>query len=53
MSDPNEAVSELLLNNGYLFVKNDRFDAFYIHESHPFADSIDRDSFESIPVKDW
>ncbi len=49
---PNDAVNARLKDHGYRFVKSDNFDAFYIHESHPYADSIACREFESIPRKD-
>lgn len=48
---PSESAHELLQLHGYQFVKTDMFDAFYVHESHPFFESIAIGSFEAIPRK--
>jgi len=48
---PSDASHYRLLDNGYRFVKNEMLDAFYIHESHPYADAIACDEYRSIPRK--
>lgn len=49
---PTPKVNEILFANGYSFVKNHRFDSFYIK-----ADLIDKhiecQPFEQVPAKDW
>ena len=50
---PNEFVNETLFSRGYRFVKNVRFDTFYIHESHPHADQVECEPFEQVPDKEF
>lgn len=48
---PTPELNELLFANGYHFVKNSLFDTFYIHESLPNFDEIERQPFEQLPPK--
>lgn len=50
---PTPKVNEILFNNGYLFVKNHKFDTFYVHSSLAAEKKIKRARFEQIPAKDW
>jgi len=50
---PTPKVNEVLFANGYLFVKNDRFDSFYIHSSLAECRRIERQPFEQVPKKTW
>ncbi|REJ96104.1 MAG: FkbM family methyltransferase [Planctomycetota bacterium] len=49
---PSEAAHQRLLEHDYRFVKEVMFDAFYIHATHPQADSIDCQAYRPIPRKD-
>jgi len=46
-------VNEILYENGYIFVKNHRFDSFYIHSSLAEKRNIRCQPFEQVPAKDW
>lgn len=48
---PTPELNELLFKNGYHFVKNSLYDTFYIHESLPNFDEIERQPFEQLPAK--
>ncbi|MEI7685963.1 MAG: FkbM family methyltransferase [Planctomycetota bacterium] len=50
---PTPKVNEVLFANGYLFVKNDRFDSFYVHSSLAERKHIERQPFEQVPKKTW
>jgi len=50
---PTKILNEILFENGYIFVKNNRFDSFYIHESLAVKRSIKCEPFEQVPKKDW
>ncbi|WNJ20536.1 FkbM family methyltransferase [Pontibacter sp. G13] len=50
---PTPVVNQTLFDNGYVFVKNFKFDSFYIHESLAAENRIELESFEQIPAKDW
>ena len=50
---PTPKVNEILFANGYVFVKNKRFDSFYIHETLAEEKSIRCQPFEQVPMKDW
>ena len=41
IEQPSEEVSRLLREHGYHFVKNEMFDSFYVHQSHPHWDTIE------------
>lgn len=51
IEQPNEEVNRLLLDHGYRFVKNEMCDTFYVHESHPFFEMIERHPFEAFQRK--
>lgn len=48
----NERVNKILFDNGYIFVKNYRYDTFYIHKSLA-GKNIKIDRFEQVVKKDW
>lgn len=48
---PTPELNSLLFRNGYLSVRNSRYDTFYVHESLPASATIRRDPFEQIPAK--
>ena len=50
---PTPKLNETLFKNGYVFVKNHRFDSFYIHSSLAEKRKIHCQPFEQIPAKDW
>ena len=50
---PTKLVNEILFKNGYEFVKNFRFDSFYVHSDIKKKYNIKGDPFEQIPAKDW
>ncbi len=50
---PTPKVNEILFSHGYIFVKNKRFDSFYIHESLARERKIRCQPFEQVPMKDW
>lgn len=49
---PTPELNALLFANGYLFVRNQRNDTFYVHHSAPTADMIAREPFEQVPPKE-
>lgn len=50
---PTARVNEILFSNGYVFVKNKRFDSFYVHETLAKEKNIHCQPFEQVPMKDW
>lgn len=51
---PNPNVNKILVDAGYVFVKNHRFDAFYVHPLLIASiTAIKTYPFEQIPRKDW
>jgi FkbM family methyltransferase len=50
---PTPELNEILLNNGYLFVKNFKVDTFYIHESMKDKVDFPLEKFEQVPPKAW
>ncbi len=48
----NENVNKILFDNGYKFVKNYKYDTFYIHESL-LNNNIKLEKFEQVERKDW
>jgi hypothetical protein len=50
---PTPELNELLFRNGYLFVRNAKFDTFYVHETLPDLSRVKREPFEQVPAKDW
>lgn len=50
---PTPKVNEILFNNGYVFVKNNMFDSFYVHQSLANIKSLNLMKFEQVPEKNW
>jgi hypothetical protein len=50
---PTPKVNEIILANGYIFVKNFKFDTFYITPKIQETLNIKCDEFEQIPSKEW
>jgi FkbM family methyltransferase len=50
---PNCNVNEILFSNNYKFVKNYRYDSFYVHNSILEDLKITFEPFEQVPTKDW
>lgn len=50
---PTPKLNEILLNNGYLFVKVYQNDTFYIHSSLQKERKIQCDPFQQVPPKKW
>ena len=50
---PTPRVNEILFQNGYIFVKNFRFDSFYVHPDIKNQFDIACAPFEQIPPKNW
>jgi FkbM family methyltransferase len=50
---PTPEVNKILLENGYLFVKNHKYDSFYVHSSLASNKKLRFQSFEQIPPKNW
>ena len=50
---PTEELNQILFANGYVFVKNQTMDTFYVHESIPNLKEIKKEPFSQIPKKDW
>jgi FkbM family methyltransferase len=50
---PTPKVNQILFDKGYLFVKNRKFDSFYIHKSLSGNKKINYQSFEQIPPKEY
>jgi FkbM family methyltransferase len=50
---PTPKVNKILFENGYLFVKNHKYDSFYIHSSLANKTKLKLQPFEQIPPKYW
>lgn len=50
---PTPELNDCLFANGYLFVRNNQFDSYYVHETLPGLDRVAREPFEQVPLKDW
>ncbi|UUV08625.1 FkbM family methyltransferase [Ruegeria sp. YS9] len=50
---PTPELNELLFANGYHFVRNSLYDTFYVHESNPRFDQIEKLPFEQLPAKQF
>lgn len=50
---PTPKVNEILLDSGYIFVKNHQFDSFYVHSSLAEKRGMHCEPFEQVPAKDW
>ena len=50
---PTPRVNKILFDNRYIFVKNHRYDSFYIHPSLSNNKKLKFQPFEQIPPKDW
>jgi hypothetical protein len=50
---PTPKVNKILFENGYLFMKNHKYDSFYIHSSVASNRKLKFQPFEQIPPKDW
>lgn len=50
---PTSQVNRIILDNDYVFVKNYRFDSFYVHSSIAKEKELACEPFEQIPSKDW
>ena len=48
---PTPELNAILFRNGYHFVKNSLYDTFYVHESNPRFDLIEKQPFEQLPPK--
>lgn len=49
---PTPELNDLLFNNGYVFVKNVRFDTFYVHKSYERLNELKLKKFEQVPQKE-
>ncbi|UCE93161.1 MAG: FkbM family methyltransferase [Flavobacteriaceae bacterium] len=50
---PTPKVNKILFENGYLFVKNYKYDSFYVHSSLSNMKLLKFQPFEQIPPKTW
>ncbi len=50
---PTPELNELLFANGYHFVRNSLYDTFYVHESNPRFDQVEKMPFEQLPAKEF
>ena len=50
---PTPEVNRILFENEYVFVKNYRYDSFYIHSSLAEQRTFRCQPFEQVPAKDW
>ncbi len=50
---PTPELNELLFANGYHFVRNSLYDTFYVHESNPRFDQVEKLPFEQLPAKQF
>jgi FkbM family methyltransferase len=50
---PTPKVNKILFENGYRFMKNHKYDSFYIHSSLASNKKLKFQTFEQIPPKDW
>ena len=48
---PTPELNDILFDNGYAFVKNVRYDTFYIHESFEQFDNVKKYKFKQVPPK--
>ncbi len=48
---PTPELNEIFFRNGYVFVKNSRYDSFYVHQSIKNLESIQKEPFEQVPPK--
>lgn len=48
---PTPELNRILFANGYHFVRNSLYDTFYVHESNPRFDQIEKQRFEQLPAK--
>lgn len=49
---PTPELNKILFENGYVFVKNARYDTFYVHESFGGIGNIKKGKFEQVPEKE-
>lgn len=49
---PTLELNKILFKNGYVFVKNVRFDTFYVHKSYDGIDDIKKRSFKQVLAKE-
>ena len=47
----NENINRILFQNGYIFVKNYKYDTFYIHNSIKDMIKCEIDDFSKVPNK--
>jgi len=50
---PTEKVNEALFDNGYIFVRNFKYDSFYVHPLVLKESNIVCEQFEQVPKKNW
>ena len=51
---PTPELNRLLIeDNGYRFVRNVRYDTYYVHESFDGIERLRVEPFEQVPPKDW
>ena len=53
---PTPLLNRTLFDNGYVFVQNSKvmgYDSFYIHQSIPNFESIEKETFVQVPPKNW
>lgn len=50
---PSAELNAILFANGYVFVKNDHYDSFYVHESLDSIDQIKKEPFVQVSKKYW
>jgi hypothetical protein len=50
---PTPEINNRLFSNGYVFVRNFKYDSFYVHESLQNIGQLKLEPFEQIPPKDW
>lgn len=50
---PTPELNQLLFENGYVFVRNSKYDSYYVHQSIPNFDGIRKETFSQVPSKNW
>ena len=50
---PTELINEVLFDNGYIFVRNVKFDSYYVHPLILKETDIVCEKFEQVPKKRW
>ena len=50
---PTSLLNKILKENGYIFIKNQKVDTFYLHKTLQKKLSLKAATFEQLPPKSW